>query len=353
MRSPSLSELPPPPPNKTGWPWTKESKQLPDLMPDGSPWPRVSIVTPSHNQDQFIEETIRSVLLQGYPDLEYLVVDGGSSDGSVNIIRKYEPWLAHWVSEPDRGQANAINKGFRACSGQIMNWLNSDDCFTQGAVQHIVAYLEANSAAKVVCGFRRIIRENGRYHGNGVHLRPDRFSLSRRCYIAQETTFWRRSVWETVGELDETYQYALDYDFWQRMLAAQYQFHLLPRFIGLFRKHPESKGTRCSETRTTEFARIYSRYLHTNKGEEELLCEISLTWLKRMRMISILCRAGFLNHFLIARAIVSMLSLPESKIPRNPNPSAIHQCQLGAPLGTSSESSGRQTLQKRHPGEDR
>ena len=322
MHCPKLNELPPPPPGKIGWPWTAESKQLPDLMPGGSPWPRVSIVTPSYNQGQFIEETIRSVLLQGYPDLEYIVIDGGSSDGSVDIIRKYEPWLAHWVSEPDRGQANAINKGFRACSGQIMAWLNSDDCFTQGAVQHIVAYLEANSAAKVVCGFRQTIvahRENRRY--NSVHLRPDRFSLSRWCYISQETTFWRRSVWETVGELDETYQYALDYDFWQRMLTAQYQFHLLPRFIGLFRGHPESKGARCSEIRTTELARIYSRYLHTNKGEMELRSEISLAWLRRMKMIRILGRAGFLNYFLLARAIVSMLSLPESKIPRNSEPS--------------------------------
>ena len=94
MRCPILTDLPSPPPSRTGWPWTEGSPQLPDTMPDGSPWPRVSIVTPSYNQGQFVEETIRSVLLQGYADLEYLIIDGGSTDDSARIIRRYEPWLA-------------------------------------------------------------------------------------------------------------------------------------------------------------------------------------------------------------------------------------------------------------------
>jgi hypothetical protein len=112
-----LTELPPPPSDentgwpKTGWPWTEETPPVPPLMANGAPWPRISIVTPSYNQGAFIEETIRSVLLQGYPNLEYVILDGGSSDDSTSIIRKYEPWLAHWASERDRGQAHAINKG--------------------------------------------------------------------------------------------------------------------------------------------------------------------------------------------------------------------------------------------------
>ena len=144
---PSLNELPPPPPGKAGWPWTEESQQLPDTMPDGSPWPRVSTVTPSYNQGQFIEETIRSVLLQGYPSLEYIIIDGGSDDGTVAIIRKYERWLAYWVTEPDRGQSHAINKGFGRSSGAILNWINSDDYLLKGALQPVALAYAGNSAA--------------------------------------------------------------------------------------------------------------------------------------------------------------------------------------------------------------
>ena len=118
-RCPQLSELPSSPPGKIGWPWTEESSQLPEKMSDGSPWPRISIVTPSYNQGQFIEETIRSVLLQGYPNVEYIIIDGGSTDNSLEIIKKYEPWLAYWVSEPDRGQSHALNKGIQKATGDI------------------------------------------------------------------------------------------------------------------------------------------------------------------------------------------------------------------------------------------
>ena len=105
MRCPRLTELPLPPSGKTGWPWTEAGAELPDRMPDGRPWPRLSIVTPSLNQGGFLEAAIRSVLLQGYPDVEYVVIDGGSSDGSVEVIERYEKWLSDWCSEPDTGAA--------------------------------------------------------------------------------------------------------------------------------------------------------------------------------------------------------------------------------------------------------
>src|SRR3990172_2210461 len=113
MRCPRLNELPAPPPGKKGWPWTEESRQLPELTPDGRQWPRITVVTASLNQAPFIEDTIRSVLLQGYPNLEYFVLDGASADRSVEIIKKYSPWLSYWASEPDSGQSSAINRGLK------------------------------------------------------------------------------------------------------------------------------------------------------------------------------------------------------------------------------------------------
>lgn len=134
MRCPTLSELPPPSPGKTGWPWTEESLRLPKNMSDGHPWPRISVVTPSFNQGQYIEETIRSVLLQGYPDLENFIIDGASTDNSIEIIKKYSSWLRYWVSEPDSGQSDAINRGLRMGSGLFATSINSDDMLYKNAL---------------------------------------------------------------------------------------------------------------------------------------------------------------------------------------------------------------------------
>ena len=134
MRCPRLAELPPPPEGKTGWPWTVETPRLPPARPDDSPWPSISIVTPSFNQGTYLEETIRSILLQGYPNLEYIIIDGGSTDESAAIIKKYERWLTYWVSEPDQGQPQAINKGFARVSGEIGGYLNSDDFYLSNAL---------------------------------------------------------------------------------------------------------------------------------------------------------------------------------------------------------------------------
>src|SRR5881392_2746444 len=122
-----LVDLPAPPRGKTGWPWTAEAPSLPPLLPNCISWPRISIVTPSFNQGQYIEETIRSVLLQGYPNLEYVIIDGGGTDNTGEIIKKYEPWITYWESEKDRGQSHALNKGFKKATGDILAWLCSDD----------------------------------------------------------------------------------------------------------------------------------------------------------------------------------------------------------------------------------
>jgi len=215
MRCPTLKELPPPPPGKIGWPWTEESPPLPDTMPDGRPWPRVSIVTPSYNQGQFIEETIRSVLLQGYPDLEYIIIDGGSTDGSVDIIRKYEPWLAYWVSEPDKGQADAINKGWRKATGEFLSWLNSDDILLPNALVQAVSHLVANRDSLLVYCDQRVIDENSNMLFE-IHL-PD-FELrdvirSWLNPVNQPGFLMRSKVLKCVGFLDENLSFSMDFDY--------------------------------------------------------------------------------------------------------------------------------------------
>jgi glycosyltransferase involved in cell wall biosynthesis len=244
MRCPNLTELPPPPPEKTGWPWTEESPQLPATMPGPQqPWPRVSIVTPSYNQGQFIEETIRSVLLQGYPALEYIVVDGGSDDGSAEIIRRYEPWLAYWVSEPDGGQSDAINKGWRRARGEIVAWLNSDDVYCPGAMRTAVEYLVANADVDLVYGDCNCIGPQGEFLGVKKGWKFDlKRQLSGRNLVLQPSSFFRRSTLNLAGELDVGLRYMMDYDLWARMLLKGCSFRHIPVALTNYRIHDTAKS---------------------------------------------------------------------------------------------------------------
>jgi GT2 family glycosyltransferase len=257
MRCPTLIELPPPPPGKTGWPWTEESEQLPDTMPDpsiglrtsGSPWPRVSLVTPSYNQGQFIEEAIRSVLLQGYPDLEYIIIDGGSTDGSVEIIRKYEPWLAYWVSEPDRGQSHAINKGLERSTGQLFNWHNSDDVLTPNSLAITAAAMVNFPTASYAHGYRIVI------DGQGNVLRDTKHSFDSETGFVPERTqsvsnltggqqpgcLMDRDLVVEVGGVDENLHYVMDRDLTLRLELVKPPLYVNHPVIYL-RIHSEAKS---------------------------------------------------------------------------------------------------------------
>lgn len=220
MRCPTLAKLPASPQGKTGWPWTEESPQLPETMPDGRPWPRISIVTPSYNQGQFIEETIRSVLLQGYPNLEYFIFDGGSTDESVEIIRKYAPWLSYWVSEPDRGQSDAINKGLERSTGEVWAWLNSDDTYLSRAFQEAVTVLDAHPSVAFV--YAKSLQTDA--EGRAIGPQGEPFNLLKLLtihnMIRQPAAFIRRYCAEQVGPLNIDFHYVMDWDYWLRLLLV-------------------------------------------------------------------------------------------------------------------------------------
>jgi glycosyltransferase involved in cell wall biosynthesis len=203
--------------------------------------PLVSIITPSYNQASFLEASLRSMLEQKYPSIEYLVVDGGSTDGSVEIIRKYADRLAWWVSEPDHGQAEAINKGFRRAQGEFIAWLNSDDQYLPGAVAAAVAAFQEHPAAGLVYGDVLAVDEADRRINLmrfGDHTLLDLMSFK---IIGQPAVFMRRSALDQAGELDASYHFLLDHHLWLRIASQTPMVHI-PKTLAAARYHPQAKN---------------------------------------------------------------------------------------------------------------
>ena len=221
--------------------------------------PLVSIVTPSYNQAKYLEETIRSVLAQDYPRIEYIVVDGGSTDGSLEILRKYADRLAWWVSEPDQGQTEAINKGFGRATGEIMAWLNSDDTYQPNAVSEAVAFLQAYPEVGLVYGDAHFINAEGQIIGK-FNARQTSYKRLRRggVYIPQQAAFWRADLWNQVGPLDPSFYFAMDYDLWVR-LARITEIRYTPQWWANFRLHGETKTIAADERCWPEMLRIHRR----------------------------------------------------------------------------------------------
>jgi glycosyltransferase involved in cell wall biosynthesis len=221
--------------------------------------PLVSIVTPSYNHAHFLEETIRSVLDQDYPKIEYIIVDGGSADGSPEIIHSYEAHLAWWVSEPDQGQTDAINKGFLRANGEIFAWLNSDDTYQPGAIREAAAYLQSHPEVGMVYGDAHFIDEHGQVTGRFPARQTNYHRLRRGfVHIPQQASFFRADLWREVGPLDPSFYFAMDYDLWVR-LAKISQLQYLPRPWANFRLHPSAKTNMADERCWPEMLRVHYR----------------------------------------------------------------------------------------------
>jgi glycosyltransferase involved in cell wall biosynthesis len=250
----------------------------------------VSIVTPSFNQARFLETTLRSVLEQDYPAIEYIIVDGGSTDGSVEIIRRYAERLAWWVSEPDRGQTEAINKGFAHAHGEILAWLNSDDVYLPGAITQAVDFLQSHPEAGMVYGDANFINVEGREIGHFPARQTD-YTRLRRGYvhIPQQAAFFRAELWLKVGPLDPSFYFAMDYDLWVR-LARLAPLVYVPRPWASFRLHGEGKTITADDRCWPEMLRVHRREggswfsLLVAKYLVRRLAAPALTWRRRRMM---------------------------------------------------------------------
>lgn len=247
---------------------------------------RVSVVTPSYNQVKFLEETIRSVLSQDYPNLEYIIIDGGSTDGSVDIIRKYGDRLGYWESEPDRGQAHAINKGLARASGDILCWINSDDLLTPGTLHSVSGRFSSNPDTSWCTGQCQSIEEDGTPRKllsvdiDGplsewlVHMRYN------RAAILQPSTFWSRRAWEQVGPLREDLHYAFDFEFFYRLRKKAGSPEWLDAALSKFRLHGESKTVSKKELFLLEMIAVVRSEVNGLADKER---EVARQWLMDVR----------------------------------------------------------------------
>lgn len=250
------------------WPWHAPDEQVQSIESSNRAWPKISIVTPSFNQADFLEKTIRSVLLQGYPNLEYIIMDGGSADDSVDIIRHYQDHIDFWVSETDKGQSEAINKGFEQATGDILAWLNSDDFLLPGALESVAnAFGEADESVGMVIGRAMVKNEAGEIMLDPPFIEFDYEQLLTWPFpqFCQPACFFTRRAWQQCGPLRLDLDYCMDLDLWLK-IARDYRLQRLDCDLAEALAHDAAKT---SNFKTNCYARLENSLLLYSYGETE------------------------------------------------------------------------------------
>lgn len=254
-------------------------------------YPKISIVTPSFNQAQFLEQTILSVLGQQYPNLEYIIMDGGSTDHSVEIIRKYEHQLAHWESQKDHGQAQAINNGFAMATGDILAWLNSDDFYLPGTLAFIAERLKVTKPEIRFGNCLHFVQDQPITHGSEVRRYHTNSDLALADYIIQPSAFWTKKAWIRTGRLDESLHFGFDWDWFIRARNAGVALEPEDRYLSAYRIHDGHKSAAGGEQRSQELSMVYDRHAGARYGQLYLRScalrarlQFTREWLLRLRL---------------------------------------------------------------------
>jgi len=277
-------------------------------------FPKISIITPSYNQGQFLEETIRSVLDQDYPNLEYIIIDGGSTDNSVEIIKKYEAHLAYWVREKDRGQTNAINKGFKRATGDILNWLNSDDLLAPRALRAVAAAFDKCPDADFYFGDFKVIDNRGR---NMFSRKSPPYHFATlfwgRQLSNQPAVFFKRSVPEDIGYLDESLNFCMDTEFWIRAARHRKIFHQIKKPLAMARLHGDAKTAQLQKVLHEEHKSIVRRYRQWRLAEGSILEDKYYTVLNRLwRFVAAFNRCVYRGDWTFGMANKALKSIRSS-----------------------------------------
>ena len=247
--------------DRNGWPWNPGTASEPELADRPARWPKISVVTATYNQGPYIEETICSVLGQNYPDLEYIIIDGGSTDQTIDVIRKYEERLSFWVSEADDGAADALGKGFEKSTGEIVAYLNSDDVYLPGTLFKVATEFE-RTGADLVYGNLYWIDTRG--HVLGERRQASCFGLGYLyggADIMQPTAFWKKDAHDEAGGIDSSFTFHFDLDLFYRLVLQGARFQHVREHLVYFRIHPESKSSMLPEVYKRELDQIRTRYL--------------------------------------------------------------------------------------------